>query len=72
MKKYEVPVYIETIASMYIGNVECDDYNEFLEKREELVDKLEPRFPNYACNPFELGEPDLSNLKEEDMKYYKK
>ncbi len=71
MKKYKIPVYAETIASMHIGNVECDSYDEFLSKRADLWDEKDPSFPNYACNPFDLFEAEMSEFKESDMKHYK-
>jgi len=52
---------------MYIGDVECDTYEEYLEKREILWDESDYNFPNY-----DLGEVYIDDyIKEEDMKYYK-
>ena len=70
-KKYKIPVYFEAMASMYIGDVECDNYDEFIQKRDELIDEKDPYFPNYACNPFDLSDGEVSDFEEKDMEYYK-
>ena len=37
MSKYRIPVVIETIASKYIGTIECESLKEYKEKSRRFV-----------------------------------
>ncbi len=73
MCKYKIAVYIETTANHYIGDVECDSIKEYKEKSAELWESKDYEYPTTNCsNDFDLGDWDISDLSEDDLKFYKK
>jgi len=72
MKKYKIPVSIETTASHVIGVVECDTLGEFRRKSQELWDSQDCDSPTTNVgNEFDLNDWDLSPMNQSDLKYYK-
>lgn len=70
MKKYKIPVIIETIASHVIGEVECDSLEEYAEKAEKVWESQGHDSPSTNVgNNFDLNEWDLAKFKEDDLKY---
>ncbi len=74
MKKYIVPIYIETVASYCIGEVEVSSADELAEKAKELWAEQEYDVPsNYACNDFDLDEwgiEQINRITDADLKHY--
>lgn len=71
MAKYTIPVHIMTHATYVIGEVECDSFEEYLEKAEALWDSEECDSPTTNChNDFDLGDWDLDLLESTDIKHY--
>jgi hypothetical protein len=71
MKKYYIPVSIETTASTSIGGVECDSIEEFQEEAEKLWEDQGWGAPSTNChNGFDLNDWEISKVSEEELKYY--
>ncbi len=71
MSKYQIPVTIITCASHTIGYVMCDSVDEYYEKAEALWEKHENYYPsNSLSNEFDLGDWDIMDVVDEDLKYY--
>ena len=72
MSKYRIPVVIETIASKYIGTIECESLKEYKEKAEDLWEALDYEYPTTnVSNNFDLSDWDISEVDEDMLKYYK-
>jgi hypothetical protein len=72
MSKYEIPVSIETTASKTIGTIKCDTLKEFKEKAEKLWEGQDHDYPTAnITNDFDLSDWDLSEVSEDDLRYYK-
>ena len=71
-KKFSVPVYIETTASHYIGEVECDNIDEYQEAANKLWEEQDWDSPTTNIhNDFDLNDWDIGQVNEDDLKYYK-
>jgi len=72
-KKYNVPVYINATASTYVGNVECDNLDEFNDLADELWKSkgYEAPTPSHDSN-FDLGDWDIDEYSDSDLEIYKK
>ena len=70
MKKYKIPVSIQTIASKIIGFVECDNIDEFNELAEKLWEEKGYEHPTINCsNDFDLNDWDISEIENDDLKF---
>ena len=72
MGKYRVDVTIQTFASHYIGEVECDSIEEFRKKADALWESQDWEAPRTnITNDFELGDEwEIVEVSEEDLKFY--
>lgn len=72
MAKYKIPVAIQTIASKYIGTVECDSIEEYKEKAADLWESQDFDYPTVnITNDFDLNDWDILAVNKDDLKYYK-
>ena len=72
MNKYKVPVEIHSYASKNIGFIECNTIDEFKEKAEELWESQNYDYPSInISNDFDLSDWDMSEITEDDLRFYK-
>ncbi len=70
MKKVKVPVYIQTVASSYIGNVEIEHESEFFEAADKLWEEKQYESPTvcHQCgDEIELGDFEIA---EDTLSFY--
>ena len=71
MKKYKIPISIYTTASHVIGEIECDNVEEYEKLAEKFWEDQDYDAPSTNCtNDFDLGDWELSEIKDDDLKYY--
>lgn len=73
-KKFKVPVYIESIASKYIGEVELEtnDPEEYQEKATALWESQDFDYPILNVhNHFDMGEWEVQKQDKSDLDFYK-
>lgn len=65
----KIPVYISTTATVFLGEVEVNNQDEFFEKAEKLWDSKQYYTPTlcYQCSDVELSEFEIHN---EDIDFY--
>ena len=72
-KKYKIPVYAIATAEKIVTTIECDSYSEYKKEFDKLNDSGDFDGPRAnISNDFEIGDSELDELKEEDMKYYER
>ncbi len=71
--KVKIPVYVITTASKYVGDVEIEDIADFDEAADALWSSqgYEPTIRTNITNDFDLGDPEIEELSQENFDSYK-
>ena len=70
--KVKIPVYIIATASMCIGEIEVEKFEECEDAAYKLFENSEDGFDVNCHNNFDLGDTEIDEIRQLEFDYYKK
>jgi len=71
MKKVKVPVYLQAMATRFIGDVEIESLEDFNDAAFKLLEETGMDISANISNDFDMDDSEIQPIDQEDFDFYK-